>query len=66
MLPFVANHLLVRDRSVCWSPAHLFLVFAFFVMLGSRWLKDYLLAFTAESWLIALLSFSRKGLESGT
>ncbi|WP_454872161.1 hydrogenase [Paraburkholderia xenovorans] len=31
------------------------LLFAF-VMLGSRWLKDYLLAFTAESWLIALLS----------
>lgn len=27
-----------------------------FVMLGSRWLKDYLLAFTAQSWLIALLS----------
>lgn len=27
-----------------------------FVMLGSRWLKDYLLAFMAESWLIALLS----------
>ncbi|PRZ46785.1 hydrogenase-4 component E [Paraburkholderia fungorum] len=27
-----------------------------FVMLGSRWLKDYLLAFTAEAWLIALLS----------
>lgn len=27
-----------------------------FVMLGSRWLKDYLLAFTAESWLIAALS----------
>lgn len=27
-----------------------------FVMLGSRWLKDYLLAFTAESWLIATLS----------
>ena len=27
-----------------------------FVMLGSRWLKDYLLAFTAESWLIAVLS----------
>jgi hydrogenase-4 component E len=27
-----------------------------FVMLGSRWLKDYLIAFTAESWLIALLS----------
>jgi hydrogenase-4 component E len=27
-----------------------------FVMLGSRWLKDYLLAFAAESWLIAILS----------
>lgn len=27
-----------------------------FVMLGSRWLKDYLLAFMAQSWLIALLS----------
>jgi Hydrogenase 4 membrane component (E) len=27
-----------------------------FVMLGSRWLKDYLIAFTGESWLIALLS----------
>lgn len=27
-----------------------------FVMLGSRWLKDYLFAFAAESWLIALLS----------
>ncbi|MGA8277331.1 MAG: hypothetical protein WB784_03950 [Rhodanobacteraceae bacterium] len=27
-----------------------------FVMLGSRWLKDYLYAFAAQSWLIALLS----------
>jgi hydrogenase-4 component E len=27
-----------------------------FVMLGSRWLKDYLIAFMGESWLIALLS----------
>ena len=27
-----------------------------FVMLGSRWLKDYLLAFMVESWLIAALS----------
>ncbi|CUI93608.1 hydrogenase 4 membrane subunit [Achromobacter xylosoxidans] len=27
-----------------------------FVMLGSRWLKDYLLAFAAQSWLIAILS----------
>ena len=25
-------------------------------MLGSRWLKDYLYAFAAQSWLIALLS----------
>ncbi|OIQ90596.1 hydrogenase 4 membrane subunit [mine drainage metagenome] len=27
-----------------------------FVMLGSRWLKDYLYAFAAQSWLIAALS----------
>src|SRR5487761_239578 len=27
-----------------------------FVMLGSRWLKDYMYAFGAQSWLIALLS----------
>ena len=27
-----------------------------FVMLGSRWLKDYLIAFALQSWLIALLS----------
>ena len=27
-----------------------------FVMLGSRWLKDYMYAFAAQSWLIAALS----------
>jgi len=27
-----------------------------FVMLGSRWLNDYLIAFATESWLIAILS----------
>ncbi|MGA8706010.1 MAG: hypothetical protein WB646_03370 [Steroidobacteraceae bacterium] len=27
-----------------------------FVMLGSRWLLDYLLAFAVQSWLIAILS----------
>lgn len=27
-----------------------------FVMLGSRWLKNYLYAFAAESWVIAILS----------
>ena len=27
-----------------------------FVMLGSRWLRDYMLAFAAQSWLIAVLS----------
>lgn len=27
-----------------------------FVMLGSRWLKDYMLAFGAQSWLIGILS----------
>jgi formate hydrogenlyase subunit 4 len=33
MLPFVVNHLLVGSPAVYWSPAHLFLVFAFFVLL---------------------------------
>jgi formate hydrogenlyase subunit 4 len=33
MLPFVMNHLLVAQPSVYWSPAHLLLVFAFFVLL---------------------------------
>jgi hydrogenase-4 component E len=27
-----------------------------FVMLGSRWLNNYLYAFAAESWIIAALS----------
>src|ERR1700691_2082583 len=27
-----------------------------FVMLGSRWLTDYLIAFAGQSWLIAILS----------
>jgi formate hydrogenlyase subunit 4 len=33
MLPFVVNHLLVADLAVYWSPAHLFLVLAFFILL---------------------------------
>jgi formate hydrogenlyase subunit 4 len=33
MLPFVVNHLLVGSPSVYWSPAHLFLVAAFFILL---------------------------------
>jgi formate hydrogenlyase subunit 4 len=33
MLPFVVNHLLVRQPAAYWSPAHLFLVAAFFVLL---------------------------------
>ena len=33
MLPFVVNHLLVAQPAVYWSPAHLFLVAAFFVLL---------------------------------
>ena len=33
MLPFVVNHLLVQDPAAYWSPAHLFLVLAFFVLL---------------------------------
>jgi hydrogenase-4 component E len=43
-------------------PAALFSLFAIgslllsFVMLGSRWLRHYLFAFAAQSWLIAILS----------
>jgi len=33
MLPFTVNHLLVAQPAVYWSPAHLFLVAAFFVLL---------------------------------
>jgi formate hydrogenlyase subunit 4 len=33
MLPFVVNHLLVGSIAVYWSPAHVFLVCAFFVLL---------------------------------
>ncbi|TAN20026.1 MAG: formate hydrogenlyase [Actinomycetota bacterium] len=33
MLPFVANHVLVRNLATYWSPAHLFLVFGFFILL---------------------------------
>ena len=33
MLPFVANHLLARDPAIYWSPAHIFLIFAFFILL---------------------------------
>lgn len=33
MLPFVINHLLVTDFVLYWNPAHLFLVFAFFILL---------------------------------
>jgi formate hydrogenlyase subunit 4 len=33
MLPFVVNHLLVGNPAVYWSPAHLFLIAAFFILL---------------------------------
>jgi formate hydrogenlyase subunit 4 len=33
MLPFVVNHLLAAQSSVYLGPAHLFLVFAFFILL---------------------------------
>lgn len=33
MLPFVVNDLLVSNVAVYWSPAHLFLVLAFFILL---------------------------------
>ena len=33
MLPFVANHLLAQHPVAYWSPAHIFLIFAFFILL---------------------------------
>ena len=33
MLPFVVNHLLLASASAYWSPAHLFLILAFFALL---------------------------------
>jgi formate hydrogenlyase subunit 4 len=33
MLPFVVNHLLVGNPALYWSPAHLFLIAAFFALL---------------------------------
>ncbi|MGA9852226.1 MAG: NADH-quinone oxidoreductase subunit H [Gammaproteobacteria bacterium] len=33
MLPFTVNHLLVANSAVFWSPTHLFLVLAFFILL---------------------------------
>ncbi len=33
MLPFVVNHVLVQQPAIYWGPAHLFLVFAFFILL---------------------------------
>ncbi len=33
MLPFVVNHLLLSSLSVYWSPAHIFLILAFFALL---------------------------------
>ena len=33
MLPFVVNHLLLGSLSAYWSPAHLFLILAFFALL---------------------------------
>jgi formate hydrogenlyase subunit 4 len=33
MLPFVVNHLLLGSPSTYWSPAHLFLILAFFALL---------------------------------
>ncbi|MEY2341982.1 respiratory chain complex I subunit 1 family protein [Acidithiobacillus sp. IBUN Pt1247-S3] len=33
MLPFVANHLLAQNPVAYWSPAHIFLILAFFILL---------------------------------
>ena len=51
----LATHLQPLAASVFSLIAIASLLLAF-VMLGSRWLNDYLIAFAAESWLIAILS----------
>jgi hydrogenase-4 component E len=51
----LAAHLDPLAASIFSFLAILSLVLSF-VMLGSRWLKDYMLAFAAQSWLIGLLS----------
>ncbi|WP_312261668.1 NADH-quinone oxidoreductase subunit H [Candidatus Igneacidithiobacillus taiwanensis] len=33
MLPFVANHLLAQNSVAYWSPSHIFLIFAFLILL---------------------------------
>ena len=49
-------------------PASLFSLLAIgslllsFVMLGSRWLRHYLFAFAAQSWLIAILTAAFRGM----
>lgn len=54
-MPMVALHLSPLLASIFSLIAIGALVLAF-VMLGSRWLKDYMLAFAVQSWLIAILS----------
>jgi hydrogenase-4 component E len=51
----LAAHLDPLAASIFSLLAILSLVLSF-VMLGSRWLKDYMFAFAAQSWLIGLLS----------
>ncbi len=54
-MPMVALHLSPLLASIFSLIAIGALVLSF-VMLGSRWLKDYMLAFAVQSWLIAILS----------
>lgn len=54
-MPMVALHLSPLLASIFSLIAIGALVLAF-VMLGSRWLKDYMVAFAVQSWLIAILS----------
>ncbi|WP_449425492.1 hypothetical protein [Rhodanobacter lindaniclasticus] len=51
----LANHLDPLAASLFSLLAIASLLLAF-VMLGSRWLKDYMLAFAAQSWLIGILA----------
>lgn len=54
-MPMVALHLSPLLASI-FSLIAIGALLLSFVMLGSRWLKDYMLAFAVQSWLIAILS----------
>ncbi|MHB1513741.1 MAG: respiratory chain complex I subunit 1 family protein [Acidiferrobacter sp.] len=57
MLPFVVNHLLVAQPAVYWSPAHLFLVAAFFILLTVE--TERLPIHSSISWEVYMIGEAR-------